>query len=182
MRTCENCGRSIVARNAQARYCSTRCRVAGHRAAKRRTIPVGLTERERWVRWAADKRPLQADGRAASSTNPATWTTHERATASTAGVGVGFVLGEGIGCIDLDHCMIDGSPTDEAADFVARYPGSYIEVSPSGDGLHIFGLRDAIPGTRRMVGDLSVETYSMGRYMTVTGNVFQPGELLPLDR
>jgi primase-polymerase (primpol)-like protein len=96
------------------------------------------------------------------------------------GVGLGFVLSDGIGCIDLDHRIVDGKPNEPAAAFVARYPGSFIEVSPSGDGLHIWGLRDGQPGTRLTVDGLSVETYSTGRYITVTGRVFQRGALLPL--
>lgn len=127
-----------------------------------------------------DKVPFTVDAGKASSTNPNTWTSHAAASASDRGVGLGFVLGEGIGCIDLDHCLVDGKANEAAAEFVARYPGSFIEVSPSGDGLHIWGLREEQPGTKRMIDGLSVETYSAGRYITVTGNVFQAGALLPL--
>lgn len=180
MRRCRTCGRSIVARNAQARFCSTKCRVSAHRAAKRSAIPTALLELNRWVRWDSSKRPLQVDGSNASSTNPATWTTHAAASASTAGVGIGFVLGDGIGCIDLDHCLINGTPTDAARRFLEAYTEHYIEVSPSGDGLHILGTRAEMRGSRRNHDGLSVETYSTGRYVTVTGNVFQTGRLAPL--
>jgi hypothetical protein len=36
------------------------------------------------------------------------------------------------------------------------------------------------PGTRKIENGVHIETYSRGRYITVTGNVFQPGKLLPL--
>jgi primase-polymerase (primpol)-like protein len=182
------CGKSIERKNSHARFCSSKCRVYAHRAALRApALPIDLLNRNRWVRWDRVLRngtwakvPFTVDAGKASSTNPATWTSYAAAAASTRGEGLGFVLGDGIGCIDLDHCLIDGALNAPAAAFVGRYPDSFIEVSPSGDGLHIWGLRDEQPGTRRVVDGLSVETYSAGRYITVTGKVFQPGALLPL--
>lgn len=176
IRSCDWCGKSIVSRNRQARFCSPRCRVYAHR----NPIPLQLTSRDRWVRFRADKKPLTVDGLAASSTDPQTWAKYSAARASSAGVGLGFVLGDGIGCLDLDHCLVDGVPTAAAAAFLAKYLHHHIEVSPSGDGLHIWGLRDKLPGTKRTIDGVSVETYSTGRYITVTGNVFQRGALLPL--
>jgi primase-polymerase (primpol)-like protein len=102
------------------------------------------------------------------------------AKASTVGAGLGFVLGDGVGCIDLDHCLVNGVPTDAATEVLAAYPGNYVEVSPSGDGLHIWGSAEPEPGTRRVEDGLSVERYSTGRYITVTGSVFRAGTLRPL--
>ncbi|WP_228506202.1 hypothetical protein [Frigoribacterium sp. VKM Ac-2530] len=96
------------------------------------------------------------------------------------GSGLGFVLGDGVGCIDLDHCLVDGVPTSAAGEVLRAYPGNYVEVSPSGDGLHIWGTADPAPGTRRVEDGLAIERYSTGRYITVTGNVFRAGTLLPL--
>lgn len=181
MRKCEICGRSIVAKNAQARFCSNKCRVAAHRRAKQQPLPVEMTSRHRWVRHTADKRPIDAiTGTAASSTNPNTWAEYSEAESSTFGVGLGYVLGDGIGCIDLDHVIIDGVLVPGAAKFVANYPRNYIEISPSGDGLHIWGTSDEHPGTRRTESGISVERYSSGRYITITKNVYQRGSLLPL--
>ncbi|MGG7510895.1 hypothetical protein [Plantibacter sp. YIM 135249] len=132
------------------------------------------------MRRAPDKTPLRISGHNASSTNPATWSSYAEAVKSRAGVGLGFVLGDGIGCIDLDHCLIDGSPTEQAARFLESYPKHFIEISPSGDGLHIWGTSEEVPGTRGIEGGLHVERYSTGRYITVTGNVYQHGDLLPL--
>lgn len=181
MRTCEWCGKSIVSKNGQARFCSSAHRVYAHRAAKTAPpYPRELINRNRWVRYASDKRPLRIDGHPASSTNPETWASHTEAIASTAGVGPGFVLGDGIGCIDLDHCISGGELDYEAQIFIDNYPGNYIEVSPSGDGLHIWGTAPEAPGTKRNINGLSIERYSTGRYITVTGNVYQPGILQPL--
>lgn len=175
MRECEWCGTKIVYKNAQAVYCSSKCRVYAHRA--RNNPLAALRKEKRWVIYDENKRPLTPSGASASSTDPATWSTgwavngHHR---------VGFVLGDGFACIDLDHCLVDGRPTAEATKFISNYPKHYIEVSPSGDGLHIWGTADEGPGTRRRESGLSVERYTTGRYMTVTGRVFQPGALLPL--
>jgi hypothetical protein len=82
------------------------------------------------------------------------------------GRGVGFVLnGDGIACIDLDHCIVDGRLTDLARGVLAAAAGAYVEVSPSGTGLHVWGLASVGKGVRRD----GVEVYDRGRYMTVTG-------------
>jgi len=114
--------------------------------------------------------PVQLDGSAASSTDPSTWVPFAKVAGSARR---GFVLGAGIGCIDLDHCLIDGEPTAAAAAFLATLPPTYIEISPSGDGLHVFGYLPERSGTKRTVEGLSIETYSVGRYMTVTGRPFR---------
>jgi primase-polymerase (primpol)-like protein len=170
MRTCAVCDRSIVSKNAHARYCSTRCRVTAHRAAQRDPIPAELREQDRWIRHTANKVPLTIDGKAASSTNPATWTTYTEAQKSTAGVGLGFVLnGDGLGCYDLDHCVTEGQLTQQARDFLEATPHFYAELSPSRTGLHIWHHAPAAPGTRKTINGLHVEHYTQGRYITITG-------------
>lgn len=137
-----------------------------------------MARQNRWVRYDQNKVPLNAStGNNASSTNPETWTSLATAKKSNYGIGIGYVLGEGIGCIDLDHCLIDGQPTERAQELIDQHPNSYIEVSPSGTGLHIWGLRDEQPGTRQVIDGLHVEVYSSGRYITVTGNAYQHGGL-----
>lgn len=116
-------------------------------------------------------------GRSASSTAPATWATYAAACTSTAGDGLGFVLGDGVACLDLDHCLVDGVPSPWAAEVLARTPGAYVEVSPGGDGLHVWGLAPEQPGRCRD----RIEAYSVGRYITITGRVFRSGTLVALD-
>ena len=116
------------------------------------------------------KVPVNPFGSAASSTDPSTWRDYSTAAAAVSRCGmdgVGFVLnGDGIACIDLDHCIReDGSLEPWAAEIVAACPMTYMEISPSGTGLHIFGLAEV--GTGRRCG--GVEVYDRGRYMTVTG-------------
>ena len=46
-------------------------------------------------------------------------------------------------------------------------PETFIEVSQSGNGLHIFGLLPESPGRNKGNG---VEVYSVGRFIAMTGN------------
>jgi len=128
-------------------------------------VPLAMRRRARWVRH-RNKVPLTVGGAAASSTNPTTWSEYDIAATSSVGDGVGFVLnGDGLACIDLDHCLIDGVLADWAAEILAAAGRTYVEVSPSGEGLHIFGLGEVGTGRRRS----GAECYDRARYMTVTG-------------
>lgn len=184
---CERCGKALrtkALRGRRPRFCSGACRVAAHRAAHLADpgIPAELRSLDRWVRCSARKVPLTTTGRAASSTNPSTWTTYAEATASTVGAGIGFALnGDGLCCLDLDHCLEDGKPTPAARRFLAKLPRTYIEVSPSGEGLHVWGRAEVPTGRRVVVDGLSVEVYGRGRYMTVTGEPFAAGPLADLS-
>lgn len=141
----------------------------------------GMAEQRRWVNWTPQKRPLDpVAGRWASVTDPATWGTLAQAQERDPDH-VGIVLGWGLGCIDLDHCLrVDGALTDGAQAIVDFYPGNYVEISPSGQGLHIFGTAPQVRGLRRTWRGQSVEMYTRARYITVTGNTWQAGDLLPL--
>jgi len=124
------------------------------------------------------KRPITVDGRPASSTNPATWSTYSEAARSKAGDGLGYVLGDGIGCLDLDNCLDErGRPNEVARRILDRVPDAYVEISPSGRGLHVWGRAPEQPGRRHR----GYEVYSVGRYITVTGRVYQPGRLVDLS-
>lgn len=128
-----------------------------------------MTSRERWVRRSPRKVPLTVEGRPASSTDPATWSGLRAAEASTAGVGLGFVLnGDGIACLDLDHCLVGGVVAPWAQRILDRVPVTYVEVSPSGDGLHVFGFAEVGRGRKLRVDGGSVEVYGRGRYICVT--------------
>lgn len=168
----EGCRERLGARHAHnARFCSARCRVASHRA--RRTVPEELTSRPRWIRRTAAKVPLTTTGDVASSTDPMTWARHRDAGASKAGAGLGFVLnGDGIVCVDLDHCLTDGELASWARRIVDLAPGCWIERSVSGDGLHVWGFGRLERGRRLSVDGGSVELYADGRYIAVTGDTW----------
>ncbi|MBP3805411.1 MAG: nucleoside triphosphatase [Oribacterium sp.] len=100
--------------------------------------------------------------------------------------GIGYRVSEGIGAIDIDHCIReDGSLNDVAASILAFLPDAYFEKSPSGTGLRGFfrlspdfaydktvyyinnrqhGLEVYLPGTTN-------------RFVTVTGDVFRAGSV-----
>lgn len=125
------------------------------------------------------------DGGFASVVAPATWATHGEARASKAGVGLGYVLAEGDGlvCIDLDHCFVDGELKSWARTILDRCPATYTEVSPGGDGLHVWGLGELERGRRMRHDGESIEIYGKGRYVAVTGRRFEgsPGRLADLS-
>lgn len=176
-RTCERCGGDLpfTARD-DAHFCSGRCRVAAHRSGPR--IAPELRRCDRWVRRSKKKVPLTPSGRYASSTDPGTWSSLPAVKASRRGAGIGFVLnGDGIVCLDLDHCLDDGELLPWARPIIEALPSTWIEVSPSGDGLHVWGKGDAEPGRRVAVAGGYVEIYSQGRYITVTEELWNGSPL-----
>lgn len=176
---CVVCGIPVQAgaRGRKPRFCGTRCRVRSHRG---HHIPVELRRLPRWIRHRS-KVPITVQGHAASSTNPSTWSTYQAAAESQHGDGLGFVLnGDGLVCIDLDHCF-DGAPSAEAQALIDSLPPTYIEVSPSGTGLHIWGRAVLEKGRRFTRNGLSVEIYPNGRYITVTGRAISRHSFADLD-
>ena len=180
-----------------AKYCSAACRQAAFRARRREeraavaaaeaitreaaAVPAELRARARWVRWTITrdgrKLPLQArTNRAASSTDARTWTDYDTAAASTVGRGLGYVLGDGIGCIDLDDCFdAEGALSPLAERVLGANPGAWVERSQSGRGLHVWGYLPEGPGRRTK----EIEVYSVGRYIAL-GETYRPGGLAPL--
>ncbi|MFJ2618177.1 hypothetical protein [Glutamicibacter sp. NPDC087344] len=167
MKKCEHCDKDLASwRSSRARFCSVRCRVSRHRASRR--MPAELKKRTCWVRRDAMKRPLTTSGTLASVNASDGWTTYREAKASTAGVGMGFVLdGSGIGVIDLDHAFDSaGKLHPWAAEVLEANPGTFTEISQSGNGLHIWGHMAPRRGQRLRDGR-NIEIYSMGRYMAM---------------
>lgn len=155
-------------------------------------IPEELRQRPQWICWAAKERngkqtkiPKRPDGKGnAKSNDMATWGSFEQAvkTAEERGWGIGFVFSDAgpyVG-IDLDDCQdAPGKPRQWLKDVsispMARE--TFIEHSPSGQGLHIFLKDVSIPQWWTNVdrdtedGHEGVEVYEDGRFFTVTGDV-----------
>ena len=182
---CVECGErvSLPSRGRTGKYCSGRCRQAAYRRRQRdkarRGVPGWLREGVRWTR-ADGKRPVMVDGRAASSTDPATWGRFSDVQAG-AGDGYGVMLGGGLACIDLDNCFWYGELSPFAQRIVEMNAGAYVEVSVSGNGLLSFGEFSEVSGIRRD----GFEFYSRSRFIRVTGNVFRgmcgAGGVVPLN-
>lgn len=159
----------VPARGRTPRFCASRCRVAAHRHAK--TLPEELTLRARWIRWAARdgrKVPVNASGRAVNAHDPKQWVTVDDLDRQEPR---GFVLnGDGIVCIDLDNCLDrHGDPLPWCRQFLAGVPPTWIERSPSGKGLHIWGLADFPTGKVVRYYNQSIEIYGDRRFITVAG-------------
>ncbi len=135
-------------------------------------LPAALRDRPQWVLAGADKRPLTADGCAASSTDPSTWTDFDTAcrAASAKGLHIGYMLHESdpFACIDLD--VKDGTPREHIERFqkiVAAFD-SYTERSRSGKGLHVWVEGKIGRGVKRD----GVEVYSQERFIICTGDTY----------
>ncbi|MBK1674175.1 hypothetical protein CKO35_12845 [Ectothiorhodospira shaposhnikovii] len=134
-------------------------------------IPAALRKRPQWVLADPDKRPLTADGHAASSTDPATWCDFDTASraAQAKGLHIGYMLHEGdpFTCIDLDVKDETAPQVVEGYHNAIRNFDSYTERSRSGKGFHIW-IEGNIGAGRRKDG---VEVYSQERFIICTGDV-----------
>jgi len=145
-------------------------------------IPERLAERPQWVCWRLEERDEKLTKvpytpgtvRRASSTDLMTWRAFSEALAAfEAGEppydGIGFVFSSAdpfVG-IDIDDCRDpeSGMIAPWAKKIIARVQEGYVEVSPSGTGVHII-----VCGTVRDGGMRKdpVEMYGPGRFFTVT--------------
>lgn len=153
-------------------------------------IPANLTDRNQWVVWRYEERngkqtkvpynPMT--GLPASSTNPRTWVTFGQALTSEGFAGVGFVFAADdpfVG-VDLDHCRdAETGEIEQWAQEIVDRLDSYTEVSPSGEGLHIF-VRGVLPEGQRRKD--KVEMYDQARYFTVTGDHVEGTPTTIVDR
>lgn len=100
--------------------------------------------------------------------------------------GLGICVDRNIGAIDIDHCLdADGNLNDVATAVLGAFNDCYFEVSPSGSGLRgFFQLSQdfkydmAVYYTKN--SRYGLEIYLPGytsRFVTVTGNVFQAGNV-----
>ena len=114
----------------------------------------------------------------ASVNDPKTFTSFDKASEKLSLVDRKLVA------IDVDDCVINGVLNDLAKEIVSHFPQSYIEFSPSGKGLRIFTF---LPNSVTYKNDIyklktkEVEVYVAGftnRFVTVTGHVYQEGEIV----
>jgi primase-polymerase (primpol)-like protein len=99
-----------------------------------------VTKKDRWLIWRYERHggkvkkvPYQArhPQRYASSTDPTTWGTYQEAlNARPRQGGIGFVLGDGIGALDLDDCMTEEGEFHPWASEMVHEADSYTEVTP----------------------------------------------------
>ena len=123
-----------------------------------------------------DKFPCDfRSGRVVSAHDPAFWTDAATAIAAAAQwgapYGVGFVFTEAdpFWFLDIDGCLqADGQWSPLAVAMCQAFTGAAVEVSQSGQGLHIFGTgRPPAHGCKNE--PLHLELYHTGRFVALTG-------------
>jgi P4 family phage/plasmid primase-like protien len=151
-------------------------------------IPMELKLIPRWVLWRHtevgeegnkrwSKLPIQVNGKAASSTNQATWAdfltvqqAYQQNPDQFSGVGFVFSEEDNLIGVDLDDCYDADLPgfTNAAMQQLAESIDGYMEVSPSGTGVKIFTRANL--RTAHVDHSIGFECYPNGRYFTITGN------------
>ena len=144
-------------------------------------IPKELKQRPQWVVWreeARDGKPTKVPydpktGRRAKSTDLMTWGTYSQALEALDregydGIGFVFCSADPFVGVDLDKCQNPetGELEPEARAILDSFDGEYIEVSPSGTGVHII-VRGKSPEKGKRHG--WIEVYAQDRFFTVTG-------------
>jgi hypothetical protein len=120
-----------------------------------------------------DKIPVShVTGAPVDGQNPANWMSGDEAAACAAlwgeSYGPGIVISEdsGLFCIDLDACREGSGWQPHTHNFIARFPGAFVEVSQSGQGIHIIGsYRGTIPAHRTRNKDYRTEIYTRARFI-----------------
>src|ERR1017187_4966535 len=160
-------------------------------------IPEELTGIAHWILWHAEIRegkptkvPYQCNGRCASTSDPATWTSYENVLRALREdperfTGLGFVFSEQdpFAGIDLDDCLEENESLKPwAVPILEPFAGSYSEISPSGRGIKLF-IKAKLQGLGRAVPHMDgrIEIYDRGRFFTVTGRAFQGAPLSVVD-
>lgn len=102
--------------------------------------------------------------------------TYDQALATGHPVGLVIREGHGVFFIDLDHCFVNGQWLPGVNEICSMFAGAFIEVSSSGDGLHIIGryageiLHSCVRRADKIYG-FKIELYTKGRFcaMTIAG-------------
>ena len=141
-----------------------------------------LTERPGSIKKA--KKPMNpTTGYGAKADDPSTWGSFEKAVESAEAHkldGVGFEFGKTgtpgkyVG-IDIDNCINEDGVANSAAVVICREIGSYTELSPSGNGLHIIARGGTLPAIGKRNDAVGLEVYNNGRFFTITGKSVRIG-------
>lgn len=125
------------------------------------------------------KRPCRWDtGTIADAQDPANWTDYATAAAHAhlaSGVGFVFTESDPYSFLDIDGALIDGEWSTLSKELCARLGGSAVEVSQSGEGLHIFSRSTVPPHACKNVAQ-GLEFYHARRFVALTG-VFAQGSV-----
>ena len=153
---------------------------------KYKYLPEEMKKLKRFVGWRKEelngkvaKLPFSLiDGKANDWNQLERWITFSKA--KTMNEPLGFVLMEEdrIICIDLDNAIQEGKLTPMAKEVVESFAGTYMEVSQSGRGIHIFAY-GIIPNNLNL-SSKGLEIYKNKRYIALTGDVGN-GTIFPIS-
>jgi putative DNA primase/helicase len=137
-------------------------------------VPQELKEIDQWVNYRLENdRKVPVNPKTLGNAGvgwPNTWAPFEKALENfrPGEIGLGFVLTEAdpFVCTDLDDCIDDKGQLSLAARAVLDTLQGYVELSPSGQGLHVWVKSDDKVSNWKTKG---IEVYSSARWMTVTG-------------
>lgn len=131
-----------------------------------------------WINWREEPRPGQTKPAKVPCAGPARIDPHDRShwlpfeiTQALDAGHVGFVLTEDdpYFCIDLDHAWDGDQWSPLAQEICARFAGAYVEVSHSGDGLHIMGQGKPPEGYGAEIAGGPSALYVSKRFIAITG-------------
>ncbi len=146
-------------------------------------IPEQLTERPQWVCWRVvereGKKPTKVPytpgtERRASSTDLMTWRTfrealdaYEAGEPPYDGIGFCFCSADPFVAVDLDDCrdLETGNVAPWAQKIIYSFSEAYVEISPSGTGIHIIACGVLKEGVKTK----NVEVYGQDRFFTISG-------------
>lgn len=154
-------------------------------------IPQYLKDNGQFCNWRYELRDgsqtkvpyMSGTKRKANVDDPTTFVAFDTAASATGYDGIGIRVCDRIVGIDLDHCMEEGKLLPWAQEIVDRFGATYIEISPSGEGIRIFSL---LPNgfeydtQTYYIKKGNIEVYIPGRtnrFLTVTGNTINGAEV-----
>jgi hypothetical protein len=166
-----------------------------------------LIERPQWAvwRWTQlpngkwQKPPFMATQpeRHASTTDPTTWSDYATALAAVQaghGDGISYILtkDDPFAAIDLDHCRstVTNSIDAWAQNYLQAAVNTYQEITPSGEGIRIWGFADGDPLSRKFTLEIdgkgvAAELFRRtNKALTITGYTLDPAirELQNVDK
>lgn len=128
-----------------------------------------------WVTWEpvqfpGEPKPRKIPCGGYDAHNPINWMSYEQARSASKNIGFVFTETDPYFFLDIDHALqVDGSWSPLAIQICQMFPGAYIEVSYSGDGLHIIAQGKIPDGFKHKNKALGLEIYDKLRYAAITG-------------
>jgi putative DNA primase/helicase len=124
------------------------------------------------------KVPYMVNGKRANPTDQRCFTSFDAVCANlTSCDGIGVGIFDDLVAIDIDHCVVDGVPSEMAQDIIDTMD-CYTEYSPSGNGIRMICTASNLSYDKAKYyinnRKLGLEVYVAGatnKYLTITGNV-----------